>query len=756
MSQQEAANDISSSIKDFSAGWFFLVVAVAALALAVYFRRSLTLSDLVPSSGRLQQIATVAAFILFGIAAFVALWQEMWPEWQNESSTVWSTLSSIKELNSAGVILAAGLIVSVIAFYWLQSSEESVADFWQAHRPTLDGLRSYAVAIAGALVTCIVVGSIISFFWTAAGRSEFTSIAPFIISGADDKQRGTVLATAFQAKLSELLRDAHILDDVLGTDADNDADNPVPNQDASEARSLNVYQKLDLDLKFQGVDVGGILNGVVNWMAMRRAMQITVAEKDDKAIVSGALRPGGESHVYANVNGNEDVVAAVAYSILRDRMIAQQSGFEALDWKDIRSLHLSVLEVTRLRTRSNAKSDDYKAHQDVISTLLKKAPGVEALLSLGAEVAMKAGNVDLALAYLDRSKEFLNRIREDLDHRRPAPDEEEDDIDFKEAKKKFVTKYNSFIVQRQRVISSSALPLVERLNMNGSAEPIFTEALAKHRALLKIDSVQSKKEVTVAIVGGIPQRDSIGYKFKSKGEGLPGKYGLDNFADTIGLIVTTLAPSAKLMFIPLGTDSRARGLTLVAAETEISEAVGVAVKAGADVVVIPFAPTPMSDWTTRIETMEGFSSRATIVSPAPSRSAQDRSIQNGISDIPAAFVASVDVDGKFKGGVLSTKEVVASYPGAVWAPGTRIPRLTADGTWQTTYGIAYATATAAAAIANVAGGTGIKEPKALIDLIKGTLQHREDRPEIGIIDQTAALKAPSPAAAVHSPSADAK
>jgi hypothetical protein len=756
MSEEKAASNFWSPIKDGNAGFVFLALAFAALAFAIYFLRyrPATLSDLLPSLDRFQKISAIAAFTLFGIAAIVALWEVMRPEWQDDNSTLWSTLSSIKDLNSAAVILAAGLIVSAIAFYWLRSSEESIADLWEAHAPSLDGLRGYAVAIAGVLVTCIVVGSIIGFFWTGASSSEFTSIAPFTISGSEDKQRGMALATAFQAKLSELLRDAHVLDEVLREDAETDPETPVPNQDTSESRSLNVFPKLDLDLKFQGVDVGGVLNGVVNWMAMRRALQITVAEQQDgNAIVSGALRPDGKSHVYASVKGNENIVAAVAYSKLRDRLTAQQEDFEALDWEDIKSLHLSIMAVTRLRARSQTTMEDYKVHHEAIAKLIAKAPGLEALLALGAEVAMKAGNIDRALAYLDRTKEFLNRMREQLDQNRPAADDsaandgEGGQDNFDDLKRKFLRKYNALVVQRQRVISSCALPFIERLNAGNSVEPIFAEAFAKHRELLRIGNFESKQEITVAIVGGIPQREQIDYNFKSSGDWIPGKYGLDNFADTIGLIVKTLAPNAKLVFVPLGPKSHARGLSLTANEGEITQAVDAAVKAKADIVVIPFTALTNA-WKTRIQTVKRFAPQTAIVLPAPSKAVQVRSIPGGLPSIPAAFVASTDVDGKFKGAVLSFDESLASYPGAIWAPGMRIPRLTADGMWQTTYGSAYAAATAAAAIANVAAGSGIKEPKKLIDLIAGTLRHLDSSPDIGIVDQTTALNPPnsSPAA----------
>jgi hypothetical protein len=753
MSEHKAAGDLWSPIKDGNAGFVFLLLALAALAFAIYFfrYRPAPVSEFLPSAARFQQIAAIGAVALLAIAAAAALWQVISPAWQEDGSTLRSTLASVKDLNWAAVVLAAGLIVSIAAFYLLRGQDQSIEDFWQAHTPSLDGLRGYAVAIAGVLVTCIVVGSIIGFFWTGS-NSEFSSIAPFTISGSDDKQRGMALATAYQAQVTELFQHASVLDDILGQDTVADPDTQAPDQNTSESKSLNVYQKLDLDLKFQGVDVGGILSGIVNWLAMRRALQITVAEQSDgDALVSGALTPDGASHIYTKVKGNEEIVAAVAYSKLRDRLIAQQPDFVALNWSDVRLLHRTILEVTRLR--SQKKRADYTEHDANIATLIDKAPDVESLLTFGAEVAMKAGNVDRALAYLDRTRVFLDKAREERDRSRSAAaqhieDGDEDHEDSGQLGRKFLDEYNSLVVQRERVISSNALASVELLNAGTSAETVFADAFAKHRDLMKVGAITAKQEITVAIVGGIPQRESIGYKFKSTGNWVPGKYGLDNYADTLGLIVTTLAPTAKLMFVPLGPRSHSRGLALTVNEAEITQAVEAAVKAKADIVLVPYTAFGGS-WKTRVATAKKFSSQALIVSTAPSKLNQCKIIKEDVGAIPAAFVANVDIDGRFKAGLLSSDDSIASYPGAIWAPGMRIPRLTSDGTWQTTYGNPFAAATAAAAIANIASGSGIKEPAKLMDAIRGTLQRLDTGPEIGIVDQVAALKAlsdPAPAA----------
>jgi hypothetical protein len=177
--------------------------------------------------------------------------------------------------------------------------------------------------------------------------------------------------------------------------------------------------------------------------------------------------------------------------------------------------------------------------------------------------------------------------------------------------------------------------------------------------------------------------------------------------------------------------------------------VDAAVAAKADIVLIPFIAR---NYKTRLETVLLYSKQAVIVGPAPTKIAQARQSEgtDEVPNIPALFVASSDVDGRFKGAMLSSDDELTSYPGAVWAPGMRIPRLTADGMWSTTYGGTYAVATAAAVTANVAAASADKKtPTELVTLLKASLRRPGGgQSDVQLIDQSAALNAaaPSPAA----------
>jgi hypothetical protein len=755
MEDETAISGFWSSVRDLNAGYLIIAAGLAALLVAIYLLRSrpVSLGDILPSLDQIETIAAFTAFALIIIAALAVLWELIWQAVQEEESTIGSVISSIKDLHAAYVIFAVSFAVFIAGVIFLRKRDDSIADLWQAPSISIDTLRSYALATAVVLVATVIVASLARFFWSGIFAREFTSIAPFTISGSDDKQRGLALATAFQAKLAEIERDKQVLTDVLhkeAADDDPESETPVPRQQESESTGLDVYRKIEFEFKFQGMDVGGIVNWVINSLTMNRAMQITVAEQGTNAVVSGALRADGSSHVYATVESkNERIVAAVAYSKLREALIAQQSEFHGLEWSDIELLHHIIMSVGNLRGRSQVNRKDFEPHHDAIAALIAKVPSLESLLTLGAEIAMKAGKIDHALAYHDRTREFLDRKRVELDQERPDPTSKSDPAaekdnasKFKDLRREFVRKYNEQVVQRQRIISSCALEFVERLHSRESPETVFKDALALHKELLKVNSVEKKRDVTIAIIGGIPQRDFIGYQFASKGTWVPGKYGLDNFADTIGLVVSTLAPGAKLTFIPLGENSHSAGLSLTANESEIAEAMDIAVQDKPDVALIPFSPLSRSSWKKRAETLQKHGRNMIIVSPVAPKATQEylAKIQLGVSSLPAAFIGTVDIDGRFKASLLSYSEEPARYPGALWAPGTRIPRLTTDGMWQTTYGREYAAAAAAAVFANIAAAADIKDPHEIISTVRRTLRFLDGRDrEIGIIDQTAAL-----------------
>src|SRR5262249_27749415 len=161
-------------------------------------------------------------------------------------------------------------------------------------------------------------------------------------------------------------------------------------------------------------------------------------------------------------------------------------------------------------------------------------------------------------------------------------------------------------------LSNCALPFVERLRKGEAPGTVFNDALARHRALLRIEPAESSYAPVVAIVGGVPEREVVHYPFDVKGEVIIGRPAYDNFADTIGTIIAALAPHAKLRFVPLGTSSRVRGYGgLAPSEVEIGDAIKLAVGSGADVVVIPFPFLNKG----RLQWIKAAGSQTLIVSP---------------------------------------------------------------------------------------------------------------------------------------------
>jgi hypothetical protein len=744
-----SAQDIWISIRDYSLDHAAIFLAILAIALGgglLVYRPAL--GELTAS--RLQSVSILIAIALVGYALSAHYVTSDSGDYVTLDSTDDASLLqrvpllqgfSVSHARFASVLLILGLVVLVGAYLAQRFGDEWIVDF---RALSMSRLRDLAVVAGILLLVAAALYSTARYLVEGTFSKEYTLIAPFTIAGSEDKQqRGLALATALQAKLVDIERDVHSLNDILRSErAEREAEAGL-STDPGEASALNVYRRIDLELKFQGVDVGGLFARVSDWFASRRALQITVAEQDGRAIVSGALRPDGRSHVYAEIDKatNERIVAAVAYSKLRERLIAEQSGYESLKWDDVEALHNTVVAVTDLRGRSEVKMEQFKPHLQKIAELIAKAPRLERLLMLGAEVATKAGEIDTAMAFLDRAGSSLSDLRDRLDRARPDPQQAEADDDqdqvqeFLELRTQFVRRFNALLLQRQRTLSNCALPLVERLRAGEEPKTVFAQVLAAHEDLLRIMPAGTSYTPTIAIIGGVPQRERVGYAFETKGEWLIGRAGYDNFSDTLGLIVATLAPNAKLLFIPLGVKSFARGSNLTPSEAEIEQAVRTAVEAGADIAVVPFSFRLKR----RMSWINDIEAKVLLVSPAPSKLFQEQ-YKIDITQSSAAFIGDVDVDGRFKLGILSTKEVLVSYPGALWAPGTRIPRLGADGLWQATYGAGYASAAAAAVFANLLGARGKTAPGDLLDLVRKTLRHVDTRePAIGIIDQAAAL-----------------
>jgi hypothetical protein len=104
-------------------GFIFLALALAALAIAIYFFRFRPVADSGPwpSLGKLQQIAMIAGLALFAVVVAIALRRVLAAAWQSEESSLRDLFSSVKNLDSGVVVLAAGLAISIIAFFWREA-----------------------------------------------------------------------------------------------------------------------------------------------------------------------------------------------------------------------------------------------------------------------------------------------------------------------------------------------------------------------------------------------------------------------------------------------------------------------------------------------------------------------------------------------------------------------------------------------------------------------------------------------------------
>jgi hypothetical protein len=635
---------------------------------------------------------------------------------------IWPVL---RDANVAYALFACALVLLTGAVLLLRYREFDIGGVWDATTSFLQE-RGFNVALLLAiwLLFLLALLSLSRFLWTSlVSDTDFAMIAPFTISGADDKQRGLTLAMGLQSKLAGVRNDLETLDQQLKESSSSAGESPVRPSEES-FHPLGLLRPVNIEAKIQGVDVGGLVGWFVQSLSARPALQISVAQNNGEAVVSGPLRRDGKVHVYAKVKADDErIVAAVAYSMLRERFVADNGELSALDWQDFEALHLSVVALANLRSYEARSAADFEDHYKLIARLVEKSPDSRALLTLGADVAMKAGKTDQAVEYLNRARRFL----------RPSDDE-------------YATQYNQFLRQRQRIFSSCALPLLRSLNAPGPKEAFFSEALNAHRALLNIAEYKKKRDVTVAIIAGVPQRAGVGYGYQQSGPS-PGDVGFDNFADTIGLVLHVLAPEARLLFVPLGPESHSAGWIVNPNVNEVRQAVATAQQRNPEIILIPFGYTRVTEQITDIS--RTLSDGALVITVAPTKDTQDRLSTKGVFDMASAsanvaFVANADVDGRFTLDFLNSDNVAASFPHALWAPGLRIPRLGPYGVWTAgSLGNQFAAVAAAAVAANIMAAGFQGSPRDIIELLRKTSRQVGPQADVKIIDQAAALAAVS-------------
>jgi hypothetical protein len=388
---------------------------------------------------------------------------------------------------------------------------------------------------------------------------------------------------------------------------------------------------------------------------------------------------------------------------------------------------------------------DYVAALDTVTALVLKAPDSYELNLIAARVALGARQRKRSLEFYEKALVNLNqRIRDELSSERSDDDTAEKEGHNNRRRQNYLA-YNGLMHLGLQIASACAWPYVERLNGNEQVSAkVFSEALDPHRQILDLADVEWKRDVKVAILGGLPRRQSPGYSFKVTGrDSVSRDLEADALSDTLGLIIHTLSDRAELVFVPAELDSNIAKAMQV---DDIVSAIDTAVGNGAKVILIPHLPSYQEAKSIYDKVAQVAEAGTTVVMPALTKGTisilKDKFHVNYPSGA-VAFVANTGVDeyGFSKARLNIADGTRLQYLGALWAPGVGIPWLRADGTWQESNSAFFSAAAVAAVVANLFGAGFDGSPTQLIGILDATaVSHDPRNSDIRIISQRAALE----------------
>jgi hypothetical protein len=576
-------------------------------------------------------------------------------------------------------------------------------------------------------------------------KSDYTVIAPFTLTGGTDTTNtaGIALATALQAKLQLVNLDAEriVSDFSLASETDKKAGDDLSVQREASGSSTRESQNIlhvnstlrvqntlsyptegfkppDWKVQVAGVDVGNILGWIYEQASTRNALRFTVNRIEKQAVVSGKLNRNRNAFLYETVDNNDDrIVAAIAYSMARDQLTNQTpaSGgipeLGALKWQEVETLFNILRNESILSSQTKAGGllvDEYKTQLASLEPILVKTPRWRDLFRIAAHVAIQARDFDLAIYYLNRALALANgpndgRVRDTI------------------------------VQDLETVRNSEGIEYVDELNgPKPDVLKFYGEALTAHKRLLEIDAVSLPRVPRIAIVVGIPFRGTLGYEAEVSGSdtippaSIPGAY-----ADTLALVVKTIAPTSHILFPFVKADPHGDILA-----SELSFAINRALSMNPDVILIPFGTGVSSKvFQTVFDTLERIGCFVVLGSGNDPKQGPPFGVKEGSS--ATAVVGALDVTGR-------RVSISTAQPDVLWAPATQIPVLGPSGVWQIGSGSGLVAAIVAGVAANILARekTETITPKQLHDLLMTTSRVVDPRePQVRVVSQKQAISA---------------
>lgn len=269
-------------------------------------------------------------------------------------------------------------------------------------------------------------------------RPTFDTIAPFRITGKEDPEDklGLSLAQLLQARISKLISDVQT---ALNSLSASESFLPVlgNNRDPLLKIPKELQQSIDdtnLQIKVANVELSGVVGYVSRTLAGYNALQATVHyRKSGGALVACPTEDGAS--VWLQVDGDdEEVVDAVAYSVLQQAMSKETRQLAGLEWTEFREIISAADSVRVYLERSQlgrSSPSDLKPTLSRLKPVAIKMRRWPELLRFVREIAVHADDVTTQREMLEmelslaRTEEEQKAIQKLIDALEPAHYEEE-------------------------------------------------------------------------------------------------------------------------------------------------------------------------------------------------------------------------------------------------------------------------------------------------------------------------------------------
>ncbi len=285
---------------------------------------------------------------------------------------------------------------------------------------------NFLVKVASYLaVGCIILA--LNVWFINRARNAFFSrrlpsvIAPFEIVGQEDKEgvKGSAFARLLRAQLNriqdEIAASNRALDAARGPlVVAQGAQEDLPRVKLIELPS-RVFEPVNVEMRVGGVEVGGVLSWLHNFISEDDALRITIYYENEQATAVGSIDRGGKNSLWIDRTGSSDrkLIRDVAYSITHRVLADRQSEMGALKREEFERLLTTLRELANLNRQialgRRPATESYARHLRELQKLVDQTPQWKELIRLTAQTAENAEDLVAAIELYKRELELTEQ-----------------------------------------------------------------------------------------------------------------------------------------------------------------------------------------------------------------------------------------------------------------------------------------------------------------------------------------------------------